>query len=241
MKTKTLITRLIYTLFLSFLISTNFGCAAILDAELNGLEPIPFTKEGLIDLNELAKRKERFEQNADNINFYPRNLAGVSAGFGLNSVEGESETSFCIGGEYSYRLSQDNYNRASYVNLFANYGSQSSDQIDQNTLSAGVGYTLFDRITSNAEVDLTYGVKAFYETGSYESFGFEEDITGYGAQLLIGANYNVNDNFAVGVTVPFLSYSQRTFEYDGGEVDVSNTWLGLNKDNMVMAYARFGF
>ena len=241
MKTKTLIIKFTLGLFLSFLISANYGCAAMLDAELNGQEPIPFTSEGFLDLNELAKRQEQFEKNRANYTYYPQNLAGVSAGFGLNSTEGESETSFCIGGEYGYRLSQDNYNRAGYANIFANYSSQSSDQTDQNLISAGLGYTLFDRITANAEVDLTYGVKAFYETGSYESFGFKEDITGYGANLSIGANYNVNDKFAVGVNVPFLSYSQRTYEYNGGEVDVSNTWFGLNKDNMIMAYARFGF
>ena len=45
---------------------------------------------------------------------------------------------------------------------------------------------------------------------------------------------------AIGVTVPVLSHSERTYKYSGGEVDQSNTWLGINKDNMVMAYARFG-
>jgi hypothetical protein len=239
MKTKTLITRLIYALFFSFLISTNFGCAAIFDAELNGQQSIPFTKEGLLDLNELAKLVEQ-DQDIIERRFYPNQFVAASGGFGLNSSDDQTETSFCIGGEYNYRISDDNYNGASYVGAFASHLISNGDNSKFNRTQVGLQYNYFDRITKNAELDLTYGLRAHYETGDFENFGFTEDFTGYGASLTVGANYNINDNFAIGVTVPFLSHTERTYKYDGGEIDVSNTWLGLNKDNMVMAYARIG-
>ncbi|MCB0382080.1 MAG: hypothetical protein KDD05_01895 [Psychroserpens sp.] len=239
MKTKTLIVRLFITLLASLLISTNFGCAALMDAELNGQQYIPFTKEGLVDLNELAKLADKNQKLMEQ-QFYPYQFVAASAGFGLNSTEDRSETSFCFGGEYNYRISKDNYNGASYVGAFANHQISNADESKFNRTQFGLQYNYFDRVTKNAELDLTYGLKAHYEVGDIENFGFTEDFTGYGASLNIGANFNVNDNFAIGVSVPFLSYAQRTYKYDGGEVDVSNTWIGLNKDNMVMAYARIG-
>ena len=240
MKTKTLIVRLFFTLLASLLISTNFGCAAMFNAELNGQQPIPFTAQGLVDFNELAKMEEEAQNQLLNTQFYTPQFIAASGGFGLNSTEDRSETSFCFGGEYNYRISKDNYNGASYVGAFANHQISNADESKFNRTQFGLQYNYFDRVTKNAELDLTYGLKAHYEVGDIENFGFTEDFTGYGASLNIGANFNVNDNFAIGVSVPFLSYAQRTYKYDGGEVDVSDTWIGLNKDNMVMAYARIG-
>lgn len=240
MKTTTYISRLFYILFLSFFISSNYSCASFMDAELNGEQSIPFTKEGLLDLNKLSEWALADKEQIAAQYYYPQQIVAASGGFGLNSTEGESETSFCVGGEYNYRISEDNYNGASYVGAFANHNISNADEYKFNRTQVGLQYTYFDRLTQNAEVDLTYGLKAHYELGSIENFGFEEDVTGFGAALTIGANYNISDKFAIGVTIPFLSYSQRTFEFEGGEVDISNTWLGLNKDNMVMAYARIG-
>lgn len=240
MKTKTIITKFICFILLLGLISTNYGCAAFFDAELNGQQSIPFTKEGLIDLNKLSEMAEDELSLSDLRYNYAPQFVAASAGFGLNSTEGESETSICVGGEYNYRVSQDNYNGASYVGAFANYHNRSADEFKSNRTQFGLQYTYFDRLTKNAEVDLTYGIKAHYEIGSIENFGFKEDLTGYGASLLVGANYNISDKIAVGVTVPFFNYSEQTYEYEDNETDISNTWFGLNKDNMVMAYARFG-
>lgn len=239
MKTPTLFTRLIYLILLSILISTNYGCKAMFDAELNGDQTIPFTKEGLLDLNKLSEWAEA-DQDIAIKDFYPNQFVAASAGFGLNSSEGESETSFCFGGEYNYRISEDNYNGASYVGAAVSHHISSADEYKFNRTSFGLQYNYFDRITKNAELDLTYGIKAQYEIGNIENFGFEEDFSGIGASLLIGASYNVNDKIAVGVTVPFFSFNQRTYEFEDNEREISNTWLGLNKDNMVMAYARIG-
>ncbi|WP_152604804.1 hypothetical protein [Psychroserpens jangbogonensis] len=240
MKTSTFFTRLIYLILLSFLISTNYGCKAMFDAELNGEQTIPFTKEGLLDLNKLSEWVEADQEPELIAYHYPTQFVAASGGFGLNSSEGESETSFCLGGEYNYRISEDNYNGASYVGAAVSHHISNADEYKFNRTSFGLQYTYFDRITKNAELDLTYGLKANYEIGNLENFGFEEDFNGYGASLIFGANFNVNDKIAVGVTVPFLSYSQRTYEYEDNEREISNTWLGLNKDNMVMAYARIG-
>ncbi|OUS01581.1 hypothetical protein A9Q86_07345 [Flavobacteriales bacterium 33_180_T64] len=239
MKTKTIFSRLIYTLLFAIVLSVNFGCAALLDAELNGRETIPFTANGLLDLNELNNRAEATEVKLELRDFYSKHLLGTSAGFGLNSTEGESETSFCFGGEYNYRISEDNYNHASYLGAFANYHTQNADERKLNTFRVGAQYTYFDRITKNSELDLTYGIKTHYEFGDLENFGNKEDITGYGASLTIGANYNVNECFSIGIVAPLASWSQQTFEYDGGELEQENTWIGLNKDNMVMGYARW--
>ncbi len=239
MKTKLLFTKLICFLLLAGVISTNYSCAALFDAHLNGNQTIPLTSEGLIDLNELARMADEFDD--DPPLGYPNFYVGASGGFGLSSVEGESTTSYCLGAEYNHRVYENNYNSAGYVGGFANYHAESADERDLSLITAGVKYTHFDRITANGEVDLTYGIKAFYETGSSENFGFEEDITGYGAALTIGANYKVSEKFSIGVELPFLTYRQRTYEFEDQEIDESATWLGLNKGNVAMGYARINF
>jgi hypothetical protein len=181
------------------------------------------------------------ENNENQIrNWYPKSFLEASGGFGLNSTEGESETSFCVGAGYNYRISDDNYNGASYVGAFANHQISSATEYKFNKTQIGLQYNYFDRVTKNGELDFTYGIKVNYETGDVENYGFTEDFTGYGASLIVGANFNINDNISVGATIPFLSHSQRTYKYDGGEIQTDNTWLGLNKDNMIMAYARIG-
>ncbi|MBR9915141.1 MAG: hypothetical protein GYB32_10010 [Algicola sp.] len=241
MKTINILRKAIYLLTSVLLISLNSSCAAIFDAELNGNQSIPFTQEGLLDLKAISDRLDQVQNNQLGIRYYPNQFIDASAGFGLNAIEGQSETSFCFGAGYNYRLSEDNYNHASYVGVHGEYLSQSADQSDLSLFRVGANYTYFDRITKNGEVDLTYGIKGYYESGNQEFSGFKEAITGYGANLVIGANYNVSDNISIGVEVPFLSWSQRTFEFDGGDFEQQSTWLGLNKNNMVMATARFGF
>ena len=224
-------------LLFATLLSTNFGCAALFDAELKGKE-LPKDENGNIDYEKLGEQmaEEYIQQNFTR--WYPKDFLEVSAGFGLNSTEGDSETSLCFGAGYNYRISEDNYNGASFLNASAIYHTQSADDRKLNTTNLSLGYTYFDRINKTAELDLTYGIKASYEIGSLENFGVKEDITGYGVSALIGANYNVNENFSIGITVPFLTWSQRTFEFEGNEFEQENTWLGINKDNLVMAYGR---
>jgi len=242
MKTKTLFKKTICLILLVGFISTNFGCKAMFDMDIDGDREIPRTEDGFIDIKEMDKRMEEYLANEATkpLSTYPQSFIGLAGGFGLNSVEGESTTSYCFGGEYNYRVVDNDNNGAGYIAGFANYNAESSDNRDLNLLSAGLKYTHFDRITANGEVDLTYSVKGFYESGSLDSFGFEEDITGYGASLSIGANYNVTDKFSIGVEIPFFTYRNRTFEYEDQEIDQSSTWLGLNKGNVAMAYARIG-
>lgn len=236
MKPKTIFSRIIFLFLFAFVLSANFGCAAIFDAHLKGKE-IPIDKNGKIDIEKLENMMD--ENQEQSINFYTKDYLGIAAGFGLNSTEGESETSICFGAEYNRRISKDNYNNASYLGAFAGYHTQSADDRKLNTLKTGLKYTYFDRITKNAELDLTYGIKGHYEFGSIENFGNKDDITGYGASLTLGANFNVSKNFSIGIEAPILSWSQRTFKYDGGEFEQQNTMLGINKNNIVMAYGRF--
>ena len=193
MKKPTFIKRLIYALLFSVLISTNFGCKSMFNAELNGDQSIPFTKEGLLDLNKISEWIDTDLEPEYVAYRFPEHLLEGSAGFGLNSTEGESETSFCIGAGYNYRLSDDNYNRASYIGATASHHIGNADQYKLNRTQVGLQYNYYDRVTKNAELDLTYGIKASYETGSIENFGFTEDFTGITGSLLVGASFNLNE------------------------------------------------
>lgn len=223
-------------------LTMNYSCAALFDAELGGGQDLPLTKEGLLDLEEMSKRLDKMNELYENgvVGTYPKSYIGAAAGLGLNSIEGESTTSYCFGGEYNHRVYENNNNSAGYVGAFAQYHAETADESDLNLFKGGIKYTHFDRITANGEVDLTYGINAFYETGSSESFGFKDDITGYGASLTLGANFKISDKLAFGVEVPFLTHRQRTFESESSdqEFDQSATWFGLNKGNVAMASLR---
>lgn len=218
------------------LLSTNLGCAAFFDAEL-GTKPIPIKDDGTPDFDKIEDMiLEDFRKN--NQNFYPQNFLEFSGGLGLNSVEDQSETSYCIGAGYNYRISEDNYNRASYIKGFATQHWQDSDNLKSSITRVGAGYTLFDRIDKLGQLDLTYGVDINYGFGTFENFNVDEDYTELAASLKIGANYQVTDKFSVGITAPVFSWTKQTFEANGFEFEQENTWVGLNKNNLVMAYGR---
>lgn len=218
------------------LMGTNFGCAAFFDAEL-GSKPIPVKEDGTPDFEKIEDMVlEDFRKN--NQNFYPQNFLEFSGGLGLDSTEDDNETSYCIGAGYNYRISEDNYNRASYLRGFATQHWKNSDNIESSITRVGAGYTLFDRIDKLGQLDLTYGLDVSYGFGTFENFNVDEDYTELAASFKIGANYQVTDRFAVGITAPVFSWAQQKFKANGFEFEQDRTWVGLNKDNLVMAYGR---
>ncbi|WP_204344538.1 hypothetical protein [Psychroserpens algicola] len=236
MKTKTIITKSIGIILLFGLLSTNFGCAALFDAELDG-QDIPRDENGMIDFKKLEEQVlEDFRNNQ--LVAYPQHFIETSGGFGLNSTEGDSETSFCIGAGYNHRISKDNFNTASYLKGFATHHSQSADDRKLNVTRVGAGYTLFDRASKNGKLDLTYGIDLSYGFGTLENFDFKEDLTEYRGELKVGANYSLSSKLDLGVTIPIASWSQQNYESDGFEFEQQNTWIGINKDNLIMGYAR---
>ncbi len=134
MKTKTIFSRIIFFFSFVFVLSANFGCAALFDAQLKGKE-IPLDKNGKIDIEKLENMMD--ENQVQPIDYYTKDFWGIAAGFGLNSTEGESETSICIGAEYNHRISKDNYNNASYLGAFVGYHTQSADDRKLNTIKTG--------------------------------------------------------------------------------------------------------
>jgi len=172
---------------------------------------------------------------------WAKSSIGGSAGVGWGDVEGNSETSYCVGAEYLYRISgaDQNPKGAGYATAFANYRKLSAENFDENTLRAGLGYTQFRRLTALNEVQLTYGIKGFFETGSQDFSGFEDDITGFGVYLFTGINLRLCDKASLGLEVPVASYLSRTFKSEGNEFDQDRIWAGVNKDNNVSATFRW--
>ncbi len=172
---------------------------------------------------------------------WANNTLGGSAGFGWNDNDGNSDTAFCFGAEFLTRIIGDrqNPNGAGYLGAFATYHSVSSDSFDESVFRVGPKLTYFDRITAFNEVQLLYGINAFYETGNRDFSGFEEDITGYGASLYTGVNVRLCSRASIGVEIPVVSYLSRTLEAGGNEFDQDNIWLGVNKDNAVSATLRW--
>ena len=169
------------------------------------------------------------------------NTLGGGVGVGWSDTDGVSETSYCVSAEYLHRITgqRQNPKGAGYIGAFAGYHASNSDSFDQSGLKAGVKYSYFDPITAFNEVQLLYGVNAFYETGSREFSGFEEDVSGFGASAYTGVNVRVNDKLSIGVEVPIATYNNRTFEAGGSKVKSDGFSFAINKDNPVMATARF--
>ena len=173
------------------------------------------------------------------IKWAPGTLGG-SAGLAYADNDGFSETTFCFGAEYLHRISPEyNPNGASYIGAFANYHNTSSDSFDQNSFRFGLRYTYHDRISAFNRFHLIYGVKGSYETGSREFSNVEEDLSGFNVSGIAGIGVRVCDNFSIGAELPVINFASRTFENNGVEVDTDATWIGLNKNNPVMAYARW--
>jgi len=167
--------------------------------------------------------------------------AGTSAGYGSTSVEGESTSSFCVGAEIMYNfLSSDE--GALYGGVFGGYHSTSSDFVDESHLKVGVRGRYFDNIIPSRRLQAVYGVDGYIISGKREFSMSEDDISGTGASAVVGLNWDFPEsNFSLGFEAPVFNYLNQTFEYDGGEIDQSTTSFGLNKNNIVMAYLRFGF
>lgn len=169
------------------------------------------------------------------------NTIGGSAGFGWNDNDGDSETSFCLSAEFLHKISGEDQNPdgAGYLGAFVSYHNSNSEFFDESYFRAGPKYSYFDRISALNEVQLIYGVKAFYETGSRDFSGFEEDLTGYGASAYTGVNFKISNKVSVGVEVPLLSYLSRTFEANGTEFKTDSFSAAINKDNPITATVRF--
>jgi hypothetical protein len=240
MKT-TKILKALYVLIFAALISTNFGCAALFNAELDGDIPM---KDGFPDFEKLEQKTMEDFRKRNNIGIfpeivhYPQSFLDVAGGLGFDSTEDDSEFSYCLGAGYNYRISQDNFNNASYIRAFGTYTSTSADERKFNVTRVGAGYTLFDRASSNGKLDLTYGVDFNYGFGKFENFGFEEDYSEIAAALKVGVNYELSPKVHVGFTLPVASWAQQTYESQGFEFEQQHTWVGVNKDNLVMGYAR---
>ena len=204
---------------------------ATLDEE-EGAKPLKWTAG--ISYDDIYDDLDKGVEWADN------SISG-SVGVGWGDVEGNSETSFCVGAEYLYKINgaDQNPKGAGYLSAFANYHTLSAENFDESTLRAGVGYTHFNRLTAFNEVQLTYGAKGFYETGSQDFSGFEDDITGFGIYLFTGINIRLCDRASLGFEIPVVSYLSRTFESDGNEFDQDQIWAGVNKDNSVSAAFRW--
>jgi len=207
--------------------------------------------QGLYNLATLHEKDKLTEQEANDIVSYVFDFdpgvewadssIGVSVGVGWGDVEGNSETSYCVGAEYLHKVSGTDQNPkgAGYATAFANYHKLNAENFDENTLRAGLGYTHFRRLSALNEVQLTYGGKGFYETGSQDFSGFADDITGFGIYLFTGVNVRICDSASVGLEVPVVSYLSRTFKSDGNEFDQDQIWAGINKDNTISASARW--
>ncbi|MEY8849505.1 hypothetical protein AB9K26_11850 [Psychroserpens sp. XS_ASV72] len=167
-------------------------------------------------------------------------VGGGSLGYGNNSVEGESTSSFCAGGEFMYNF-LGNDQGGLYGGAFGNYMTTSSDGFDESLFRVGLRARYFDHIIPSQRLQLSYGADIFAESGEREFSMAKDDISGFGASAKLGLNLNLPDNFSIGVEAPVFTYLNRKYEYNGGEIEQSSTWFGINKDNVVMAYLRFGF
>lgn len=205
--------------------------------------------QSLFDLSKLDKEKnpwvldvgtdvrDTFDDGVE----WANNTIGGTIGLGWGDVEGNSETSFCLGAEYQHKITGAKYNPngAGYLSAFANYHNLSSDNLKQSTFRGGLGYTHFNRFTALNEVQWLYGGKGYYETGEFDSFGFVDDVTSFGFYLFTGINIRICNNASLGLEIPVVSYLSRTFESQGVKVDQDQIWAGVNKDNTVSATLRW--
>ena len=206
--------------------------------------------QGLYDLKKLDKEKNPWaidlelgevHDTFDNGVEWANNTIGGSVGVGWGDVEGNNETSFCVGAEYLHKISgaDKNPKGAGYLSAFANYHNLNAESFKQSTIRGGLGYTHFNRLTTFNEVQFMYGAKGYYETGEFDFSGFVEDVTGFGIYLFTGINIRLCDRASLGLEVPVVSYLSRTFESDGNEFDQDQIWAGVNKDNSVSATFRW--
>jgi len=167
--------------------------------------------------------------------------AGGGAGIGLSDVNGNSTTSFRALAEFLVKIlgEDENPNGAGYIGAYGNYTTVSTDAVDENLVQVGFKFNYFDRLTAFNEVQLIYGAKVFYETGSVEFGDGKEDLSGFGACAFTGVNFKVNNNWSIGVEVPVVTYRSTTFEANGSEFDSNSFSALVNLNNPITAIARF--
>ena len=228
MKTKQHIYKIVTLVFIALIFQ---NCAAVFPE---------FYTEGEIETMDNEYNK-RFIEDLEDFNYtFPQQTIGVSAGVGFeNDFE---ETSFCLGADYNYRLTQDETKRnAFYLGTYGYIDTSSFNDNKWNAFSLGVKPHLQIPITPLREGQLTFGVKASYDFGTEEFGDFKETFNGFHAGVYSGFDIRVNKKLTLGIEFPIFSHVNYTFEpEDGGEnFDISNSSLLINLDNPAMFYAKF--
>ncbi|WP_323787490.1 hypothetical protein [Psychroserpens sp.] len=217
MKTKTFFSNPLTYIMLA-IIATSFSCAPIHRSNLT------------VTPSSIDSVEDEWEQ------FY----AGGSAGYGSNTSEDFTTSSFCFGAELMYNFFGDD-NGALYGGIFGNYNSSSSDNVDESLIRGGLRGRYFDHVIPSKRLQAVYGIDLYAGSGQREFSMAKDDVTVTGGSAVVGLNLNFENNLSLGLEAPVFNLWNETYKYDGGEIDVSNTSFGLNKNNIIMAYLRFGF
>ena len=119
--------------------------------------------------------------------------------------------------------------------------SSSSDNVDESLIRGGIRGRYFDHVLPSKRLQAVYGIDLYAGSGQREFSMAKDDVTVTGGSAVVGLNLNFENNLSLGLEAPVFNLWNETYKYDGGEIDVSNTSFGLNKNNIIMAYLRFGF
>lgn len=168
------------------------------------------------------------------ISYYPRQIFSANAGFGLNTKLDPSETSLCVGADYSFNVSEDNPNGAFLVGPSAGYMYSSAGEWSSSMYYAGASGQYFRRGNRDGSLDFTGYAGAAYYGGTVDNFGSEEDVRGWGISTGLGANFNF-DKWSIGLSIPVISFFDTTFESENFEFEQNGFKIGINKNNLVTA------
>ncbi|OUR91063.1 hypothetical protein A9Q87_11340 [Flavobacteriales bacterium 34_180_T64] len=120
-----------------------------------------------------------------------------------------------------------------YMSSTMEFGGSSNSTQEQNTFMAGP-FAYYYCMPEKRFSPYT-GLHVNYESTDFKSSDFKE--SGFSAELSIGGNYFLNDDWSMNLSVGALRYSSVKADFDDAEarndfgigVDLKNVWFGVNR------------
>ncbi len=111
-----------------------------------------------------------------------------------------------------------------------NYGGSTVEQGDAKTTTSSFAPVLYLRKFYKVadQFSVFAGIVGSYMTGSEEQGDFKRDITGWSANISLGAAFALSSRFTAVGQYGLLGYSTKTTKHDSDEVTESNLGLNIN-------------
>ena len=167
----------------------------------------------------------------ENTDFRRQSFLDTRLGFATEDEPDRS--SFCIGADYNYRISEYALGGPLYLGLGAAYHTSkfSSGSFDDTESYVGVGPVIENTSILSEKFAITQAAGYYLGWGKRDFGSSEEDLSINQLHFDVGFRYQFNESLGLNFNVPVFQNVKRTYEDDlGNETELKNTSFNFFKN-----------